>query len=820
MEATEVKKLKLNARRIHNTLLSNNKQLRKLRLSETSFLKNQETQEKRTLKEQSIEKPSGVRKALSSIKDKIMSGPMSIFDKIKELFGIILVGFLVNALPGIIRKIKKFFDQNPGIINAIKETFKILGNLGYGLIKIVNSLTPKDQQKLTAEKDEVDKGINSLDGELNIIDRLMTNLFNAFGAPTPQPAQPAGSAQQFAQSGGYGRYPTPQRKPTAPASSVPGIPAPSSTQQSPPPTSINFPPTPSTASPSNLPVQKFSKGGTVQGFQGGGTVYIGKEGGKKKKVTSSGTFARPGGTAKGKKARESVNAFEDFETNTKTSGFLLNVQDENNKSFNKLTKNLSIFGDLIRGRKDDKGGGGGPGGGPGGGQYPGQVSVSSDSADFWLLSTGALFENSDPQGAADVAQVIYNRVAAPGDPWKTGGSIRKAILDPNQFTPVSGYGGPSEWDKIKDKKTAIAFVEKNGVPRSQLETISSALLDSSRQSSARTFVGPRDSFRATTHENIKYDQLADDTEVSRIGHIFGFEPRGAQIGKFRQGKLKPAQVSVETRGTVTPTAPPPRPKGDIIPKEKTVVVEGSFRLRADAAAAYLAMKADAKKAGVTIKLSSAWRDSSVQAYLYDLFIRGLGNLAAPPGSSDHERGIAIDLSSGIPWAQKNCTKYGWYNSGMTFSQKEPWHFDYRGGYTPKKQSQISNLTLIGSIKNIMGEMNETEMNIDEYKIMIKDGKLTIQMPSGPMGLIPMDIEIEKQNLQLLKELESKLKTKQKQYGNLQSSTNDSSNVLLATVQQPYIIEKEVVRYIERNSEYISESGGNVNMEQLMALRLV
>ena len=54
MEATEVKKLKLNARRIHNTLLSNNKQLRKLRLSETSFLKNQETQEKRALKEQTI----------------------------------------------------------------------------------------------------------------------------------------------------------------------------------------------------------------------------------------------------------------------------------------------------------------------------------------------------------------------------------------------------------------------------------------------------------------------------------------------------------------------------------------------------------------------------------------------------------------------------------------------------------------------------------------------------------------------------------------------------------------------------------------------
>lgn len=47
---------------------------------------------------------------------------------------------------------------------------------------------------------------------------------------------------------------------------------------------------------------------------------------------------------------------------------------------------------------------------PGGG---GIVKVSSDQPDFWLLAVGALLENGHPQGAADVAQVIYNRVASP-----------------------------------------------------------------------------------------------------------------------------------------------------------------------------------------------------------------------------------------------------------------------------------------------------------------------------------------------------------------------------------------------------------------------
>jgi hypothetical protein len=59
--------------------------------------------------------------------------------------------------------------------------------------------------------------------------------------------------------------------------------------------------------------------------------------------------------------------------------------------------------------------------------YPGSVTVSSDSPDFWLLSVAALLENSDPQGAADVAQVIYNRVASPAWPK----DIRSVILQGN-----------------------------------------------------------------------------------------------------------------------------------------------------------------------------------------------------------------------------------------------------------------------------------------------------------------------------------------------------------------------------------------------------
>ena len=177
--------------------------------------------------------------------------------------------------------------------------------------------------------------------------------------------------------------------------------------------------------------------------------------------------------------------------------------------------------------------------GPGG-------SVSSSSEEFWILATAAMFENSDPQGAADVAQVIYNRTSYPA--WNAP-TITKAILNPGQFQPVSDYGGVGEWSKIKDKESAVNLSKKYGKTIQQLETVSAALLNKQKQDDARNFVGPRDSFRSVAFENANND-LADDTEVRRLGHVFGFEPRGATIGQFKAGKLSAAQVNPNVVGDV------------------------------------------------------------------------------------------------------------------------------------------------------------------------------------------------------------------------------------------------------------------------------
>jgi hypothetical protein len=174
---------------------------------------------------------------------------------------------------------------------------------------------------------------------------------------------------------------------------------------------------------------------------------------------------------------------------------------------------------------------------------PGNIKVTSDSPDFWLLVTAALFENGIStdgyQGAVDAAQAIYNRVSLPGWPK----SIRGVILAPGQFQPVRDYGGTEEWSQINSKESAIKFAKKyKGYGGNIVERIAASLLDRSKQEKARTFVGPRDSFRSDSFEKSN-DHLDDSTEVSRYGHTFGFEPRGANIGRFKKGKLMPAEVN-------------------------------------------------------------------------------------------------------------------------------------------------------------------------------------------------------------------------------------------------------------------------------------
>ena len=175
---------------------------------------------------------------------------------------------------------------------------------------------------------------------------------------------------------------------------------------------------------------------------------------------------------------------------------------------------------------------------------------SGGDADFWLLSLISLYENSNPQGAADVAQSIYNRMRY------SGRTARQEILAQNQYEPVGKFGSVSAWNKVVDRETAIAHIKKhpgNSASVSGLDKVASSLTNKSMQQSAAKFVENRPDFRSQGYEKSSNEMTNDST---RHGQTFGFNRGSAYLGKSNA----PAPVPPIVNQTQTPnTTAPSRP---------------------------------------------------------------------------------------------------------------------------------------------------------------------------------------------------------------------------------------------------------------------
>ena len=89
-----------------------------------------------------------------------------------------------------------------------------------------------------------------------------------------------------------------------------------------------------------------------------------------------------------------------------------------------------------------------------------------------------------------------------------------------------------------------------------------------------------------------------------------------------------------------------------------------------------AMVAAAKKDGVNITITSGFRSRAEQEKLYAAYKNGTGNLAAKPGTSNHESGDALDLGppSAFAWLKQNAGQFGFKNKIAS----EPWHWSLSG----------------------------------------------------------------------------------------------------------------------------------------------
>jgi peptidoglycan hydrolase-like protein with peptidoglycan-binding domain len=118
---------------------------------------------------------------------------------------------------------------------------------------------------------------------------------------------------------------------------------------------------------------------------------------------------------------------------------------------------------------------------------------------------------------------------------------------------------------------------------------------------------------------------------------------------------------------------------------RVVKIDGYY-VEVKTARAFKRMRAAAARDGVSIRINSGFRTMQRQRELYNCFINGVPgcNPANPPGYSNHQSGIALDLNTlGVSQSTGTGAVYNWLarnGSRFGFSRipSEHWHWEYRG----------------------------------------------------------------------------------------------------------------------------------------------
>ncbi len=133
-------------------------------------------------------------------------------------------------------------------------------------------------------------------------------------------------------------------------------------------------------------------------------------------------------------------------------------------------------------------------------------------------------------------------------------------------------------------------------------------------------------------------------------------------------------------------------------------VSGPHELRREAAEALAALFAEAERAGYELYLKSSYRSWGTQNTMYQNRLDKYGkddSVVAPPGSSDHQTGLAADVlnrewsrrdgmtpafgdTAEAEWMEANCAAFGFIIRYLPDKQDitgiiyEPWHLRYVG----------------------------------------------------------------------------------------------------------------------------------------------
>jgi hypothetical protein len=266
-------------------------------------------------------------------------------------------------------------------------------------------------------------------------------------------------------------------------------------------------------------------------------------------------------------------------------------------------------------------------------------------------------------------------------------------------------------------------------------------------------------------EQLKYDKVIDplmyndpstlEGEAEYMSQVYGRPPLGIkqdggiildltedQINEYKKGGYIVEDISVPslTKASYGYSV------GDLIRKQDGGSVSGTQGLTDDFSERLTQFILDAKSQGIDLGVGSGYRSYEKQKKLWEQALKKYGSpekarkWVAPPGSSFHNKGLAVDLNSNgqflgkdanskaTEWAHANAKKYG-----LHFRMgHEPWHIepieksksnnenDEIYGDTPNKMSQeeyeqmIANKDLEFELKQKELEERERKLHDDDY----------------------------------------------------------------------------------------------------------
>jgi len=212
----QAQSLKLNVTNIHKFLVGSNKQLAKLRKEKKNLLFKYEKQAQSRQKEKKIEaRDFGVGRGIKKVASAVARPAMSFFDKIKEFFGVLLLGLLINNLPFIISKLKEFFNSD--FIKGVKATLKVFYQIGKFLFDVTSILSSNAMRVFDNEKKWIEGELgrvgNLVDGTIQFFTGLFSNQqspnasSNFTGGSIPRSSSSQGSSPVIPNAGGSSANP-------------------------------------------------------------------------------------------------------------------------------------------------------------------------------------------------------------------------------------------------------------------------------------------------------------------------------------------------------------------------------------------------------------------------------------------------------------------------------------------------------------------------------------------------------------------------------------------------------------------------------------